>query len=57
MLHKILGDVGFILFLTGTAAMDSDRILIPAAMLIVGLGLLLWSACEDGYFRKGGKRR
>lgn len=56
MLHKILGGVGFVLLLMGAAAMDSDRVLIPVAMLIVGLGLLLWSACEDGYFRKGGKR-
>ena len=57
MLHKILGDIGFVILLMGAAAMDSDRVLIPVAMLIVGSGMLLWSAYEDGYFRKGGKRK
>lgn len=40
----------------GMAAMDSDLIFIPIAMMITGICLLFWSAYEYGYFRKkGGK--
>ena len=57
-LHKILSAAGYMLGLTGMAAMDSDLILIPIAMIITGSCLLIWSAYEDGYFRKrGGKRK
>lgn len=55
MLHKILEGTGFVILLLGAAGMDSEKVLIPIAMISVGMGLLLWAAYEEGYFRKGGK--
>ena len=55
MLHKILEGTGFVILLLGAAGMDSENVLIPIAMISVGMGLLLWAAYEEGYFRKGGK--
>lgn len=37
---KIEGAVGFVLFLVGAGAMDSDKLFIPAAMCLVGIALL-----------------
>lgn len=52
-LHDILAAAGFLIWLIGMAAMDSDLIFIPVSMVIVGMGLLVWSAYESGYLRKG----
>ncbi|MED9903541.1 MAG: hypothetical protein UFG06_05090 [Lachnospiraceae bacterium] len=56
-LHKILYGVGFTLWILGMAAADSEWLFTPGAMFIIGLAVLVWGAYEDGYFKKGGKRR
>lgn len=56
-LYQVLQTAGIILFLFGAAAADSDMIFTPAVCFITGLILLIWSAYEDGYIRKRGKKK
>lgn len=48
MLHVLLGNAGLIMFLLGIASYDSEKLLIPSAMTVIGLALLVWSAYEAG---------
>ena len=56
-LHRVLYGIGFMLFLLGMASMDSELVYTPVAMFVIGLAILVWGTREDGYLRKGGKRR
>lgn len=38
-MKKILGGIGFVLFLIGAGSMDSMTTIIPAVMLFAGLGM------------------
>ena len=51
-LHKILGAAGFLLLVLGAGAMDSDLIITPVVMVILGLGCLVWAAWESGEMKK-----
>lgn len=55
-LHEILAAAGFLMFLLGAASADSEMFFTPAVLFIVGLGLMIWSAYEDGTLR-GGKKK
>ena len=55
-LHEILAAAGFLMFLLGSASADSEMFFTPAVLFIVGLGLMIWSAYEDGTLR-GGKKK
>lgn len=50
MLHKIIGTIGFILFVLGAGGMDSYSMVVPAFMAMTGIGMLYWSAWESGIF-------
>lgn len=39
MIHKVLGGIGFVLFMIGACGMDSESIVVPASMLLFGLAL------------------
>lgn len=57
MLHKIIGTIGFILFILGAGGMDSYSMAVPAAMAMTGMGMLYWSAWESGIFNGQKNRR
>lgn len=57
MLHKIIGAIGFILFVLGAGGMDSESLLAPALMAMTGMGMLYWSAWESGIFDEQKNRR
>ena len=57
MLHKIIGTIGFILFILGAGGMDSESLLAPALMTMTGMGMLYWSAWESGIFNEQKNRR
>ena len=57
MLHKIIGTIGFILFILGAGGMDSHSMAVPASMAMTGMGMLYWSAWESGIFNKQKNRR
>lgn len=40
MIHKFLCGVGFVLFMVGACGMDSESIVVPAAMILIGLMIL-----------------
>ena len=42
-MKKILGGIGFVLFLIGAGSMDSMTTIIPAVMLFAGLGIFFVS--------------
>lgn len=55
-LHKILSAVGFLLWITGVAMMDSEQASIPVAMIAAGLAITILTAYDDGTIgRKGGE--
>ncbi len=57
MLHKIIGIIGFILFILGAGGMDSHSMIVPGIMALAGMGLLYWSAWESGIFNGQKNRR
>lgn len=56
MLHKIIGTIGFILFILGAGGMDSYSMAVPAVMALLGIGMLYWSAWESGIFNEKNRR-
>lgn len=57
MLHKIIGIIGFILFILGAGGMDSYSMVVPGVMAMTGMGMLYWSAWESGIFDEQKNRR
>lgn len=57
MLHKIIGIIGFILFILGAGGMDSYSMVVPGVMTLLGIGMLYWSAWESGIFNGQKNRR
>lgn len=51
-LHELLGGIGFTLLMVGAGTVDSDLIVTPAVMVILGLGCLIWAAWESGEMKK-----
>lgn len=51
-LHDLLGAAGFMLLILGAGAMDSELVITPVVMVILGLACLVWSARESGEFKK-----
>ncbi|MBQ7925920.1 MAG: hypothetical protein IJ335_06450 [Lachnospiraceae bacterium] len=45
-MDKLIGGTGLMMFFIGASAMDSDPVLVPAVMTIVGLALMAVSARE-----------
>ena len=43
-MFRVLGGIGFVMLMLGAAGMDSENMLIPAAMAISGALLLLLSS-------------
>ena len=56
MLHKIIGTIGFILFILGAGGMDSHSMAVPAVMTMLGMALLSWVAKESGLFEQKNRR-
>jgi hypothetical protein len=56
-LHSILSAVGVICIYIGASAMDSDSMIIPIALVLMGLAFVWIGAKESGGLRKTWKRR
>lgn len=56
MLHKIIGIIGFILLVLGAGGMDSESLLAPALMTLLGMALLSWVAKDSGLFEQKNRR-
>jgi len=46
---KVLMVIGFLLFMIGGGAMDSESILIPGVMLLGGLSMILFGYSKGGF--------
>ena len=57
MIHKIIGSIGFVLFLLGAGGMDSSTMVVPGIMVLTGMGMLFWSAWEAGIYNEQKNRR
>lgn len=48
-MDRILETIGVLMFLIGASSMDSASLLIPAVLVVAGLGLLLFAAWAWNY--------